>query len=180
MFKSYRTPSRRDRPQDSVVIMGFKCKKLFSEFFFSLFTIFHLWLTLIRCQEPINGLPKMSLWSHFFSQKTKAMLKGGQNIKYVSNIWNRMFIKNYLYLMNYGKEREKVVKQKFSYTLFKFSWRTKLPHPHPESQSTSRSSLFAIPIQYGGIGRRGDRCRRYFRLSASIKFKRLGWWRSQR
>ena len=142
MFKSCRAPSRRDRPQHSVVIMGFKCNKLF-RYFFSLFTIFHLWLTIIRCQEPINGSQRCLCEAFFFLKKMKAVFKGG------------------IYLL-------------------KFSWRTKLPHPHPESQSTSRSSLFAIPIQYGGIGRRGDRCRRYFRLSASIKFKRSGWRRSQR
>lgn len=149
-------------------------------YFFSLFTIVHLWLTIIRCQEPFNELPKMSLWSHFFSQKKwRQCLKEDRILKmfrtFETGCSQRIIFTEWI-----TEKREKVVKQKFSYSLLKFSWRTKLPHPHPESQFTSRSSLFAIPIQYGGIDRRGDRCRRYFRLSASIKFKRLGWRRSQR
>ena len=57
-------------PQDSVVIIwALNARNYSVNIFFSLFTIVHLWLTIIRCQEPINGLPKMSLWSHFFSQK---------------------------------------------------------------------------------------------------------------
>ena len=66
----------RDRPQHSVVIMSFKCKKLF-RYFFSLFTIFHLWLTIIRCQEPINGSQRCLCEAFFFLKKMKAVFKGG-------------------------------------------------------------------------------------------------------